>query len=372
MIPRDPADPPDDPESADGSGSPGAPDPAQTGRPDDGELPAPLTPPARPDDGSPPSPPARPGAGTFTIEGRAAPGLFVVGWLASLIGVGAIFVAFQAGGDAAPVLLLIGLAVLSIGLIAGAGGQGIERRARGRTAYLGPSPLLVFAASVPVSLILLVIVGVPMDLLGIAFDGPVGRLASVVLQAIVYVGLLQLLVVDTRALRWSEMGIRAPDRRTIPDLLGGALWALPVIIVTIPIAAVLAALLPVTPVSPLPPTGEASGFVIQFIAGAIVAPIGEELMFRAFATTAWLRDLGERRALLRGALFFAVVHVLTISGNDAGDALGLAIVGFATRVPVALALGWLFLRRGTIWAPIGLHATFNAILLTLGELATTG
>ena len=33
--------------------------------------------------------------------------------------------------------------MLSIGLIAGAGSQAIERRARARTVYVGPSPLLV-------------------------------------------------------------------------------------------------------------------------------------------------------------------------------------------------------------------------------------
>ena len=38
----------------------------------------------------------------------------------------------------------------------------------------------------------------------------------------------------------------------------------------------------------------------------------------------------------------------------------MAVVGFATRIPVALALGWLFLRRGSIWASFGLHAAFNA------------
>jgi membrane protease YdiL (CAAX protease family) len=61
--------------------------------------------------------------------------------------------------------------------------------------------------------------------------------------------------------------------------------------------------------------------------------------------------------------------VLTISGGTAEEALRLAVIGFATRVPVALALGWLFVRRGSIWVPFGLHATFNAILLVLAELA---
>ena len=188
-------------------------------------------------------------------------------------------------------------------------------------------------------------------------------------QAAVYAALIRLLVVDAGALSWADMGVRRPDARAVAELVGGALWALPVILVTSVIALLLTQVVPVTPVSPLPPTGETSGLIINLLAGAIVAPIGEELLFRGFATTAWARTLGDRRALVRGALFFAIVHVLTISGSTAGEAAGLALVGFASRIPVALALGWLYLRRRSIWAPIGLHATFNGILIILGEAA---
>jgi membrane protease YdiL (CAAX protease family) len=318
-----------------------------------------------------PSPaPARPGAGTFTIEGRAAPGLFVLGWLATIVGGGFIAIGLLSGGrGAAPILVVAGLLILSIGLVAGAGAQGIERRARGRGGYRGPSPVLVFVASIPLSLLAIVVLGVPLALAGVPVDGPIGRLASVVLQALIYLGIVRLLVVDPGALSWSEMGIRRPDGRALRDLGVGAWWAIWVIAATIPVAAIFSRLFPVTPVSPLPPTGEPVGFTIQLIAGAIVAPLGEELLFRAFATTAWARNVGPRRALVRGALFFAIVHVLTISGGSASQAAELAVVAFATRLPVAFALGWLFLRRGSIWAPIGLHATFNAILLVLGEVA---
>jgi len=82
-----------------------------------------------------------------------------------------------------------------------------------------------------------------------------------------------------------------------------------------------------------------------------------------------VRGIGARRGIVRGALFFALVHILTVSGGTAGEAIQLAIIGFTTRVPVALALGWLFVRRGSIWASFGLHASFNAILLILAEAA---
>jgi membrane protease YdiL (CAAX protease family) len=101
----------------------------------------------------------------------------------------------------------------------------------------------------------------------------------------------------------------------------------------------------------------------------VFAPIGEETLFRGFSTTAWVRDLGVQRGLLRGALFFAVAHVLTISGANANDAVGQAVAAFLGRLPIAFALGYLFLQRGSIWASLGLHATFNAILLILQEVA---
>jgi membrane protease YdiL (CAAX protease family) len=302
--------------------------------------------------------PDRPGASTFTIEGRSAPGLFVVGWLATLLGLGAIFVAFMAGPGAPATILLI----------AGAGGQAVERRARGGP-FTGPSPFLLFAATIPVVGLLLFGAGAIFEVLGIPVDGPLGRLASVLLQALVYVGLIRLLVVDTGALSWTEMGISRPTASSLRDLATGAAWAFPVILATIPVAAIITRFIPVAPTSPLPPTGELAGFVVNLLAGVVVAPVSEEIMFRGYATTAWMRGMEPIRGVVRGALFFAVVHVLTISGVRAGEALAVAAAAFLGRVPVALALGWLFARRKTIWAPLGLHATFNGVLLILAELA---
>ena len=310
------------------------------------------------------------GGSTFTIEGRSAPGLFVIGWLGSIVGLGAIVIALLAGPTlAATILLGIGLLILSVGLVAAAGSQAIERRARGVLPYLGPSPFLVFAASIPIAGLIVIGVGLAFGLVGAPVDGPLGRLASVVVSALVYIGLVRLLVVDDGALSWRDMGVTRPNLGAARQLLSGALWAAPVIVATVPVALLVSRLVPVTPTSPLPPTGDAAGLALNLVAGAIVAPIGEELLFRGLATTAWVRGMGRARGLIRGALFFAVVHVLTVSGSTAGEASGLALAAFLTRVPVALALGWLFVRRGSIWAPIGLHAAFNAVLLVLAEVA---
>jgi membrane protease YdiL (CAAX protease family) len=111
------------------------------------------------------------------------------------------------------------------------------------------------------------------------------------------------------------------------------------------------------------------GFALSLLAGVVAAPLSEEIMFRGFMTTAWVRARGLTAGLLLGAFVFAFAHVLTISGTSAEDAVPSAIVAFGTRVPVALALGWLFTRRGTIWASFGLHAAFNGILLVIAEAA---
>jgi membrane protease YdiL (CAAX protease family) len=119
----------------------------------------------------------------------------------------------------------------------------------------------------------------------------------------------------------------------------------------------------------LPPAGSAGGLVLNLLAGAVIAPVGEEILFRGVATTAWVRSLGPRAGILRGALLFAVVHILLINADSFNDGLRMAAVGFLGRLPVALVLGWVFVRRGSLWAPIGLHAAFNAILLVAAESA---
>jgi uncharacterized protein len=297
--------------------------------------------------------------------------LFVLGWLASLIGLGAILIAAMAApGGPGPILLIGGLIVLSVGLVAGAGGQAIERRARGGRAYTGPSPFLVFAAGIPITALVGVGIGALFGAVGIPVDSPGARLSAVVIQALIYIGLVRLLVVDTGALSWPQMGITRPTAASLRTFGVGVAWALPVFVATLAVVAVITPFVQARPDSPLPPAGELGGFLVNLLAGVIVAPIGEEIMFRGLATTAWMADMGASRAIVRGAIFFAAVHIIGLTGVDAGQAIAAAFVAFVARVPVALALGWLFARTGSIWAPLGLHAAFNGILLVLAEVAT--
>jgi membrane protease YdiL (CAAX protease family) len=146
----------------------------------------------------------------------------------------------------------------------------------------------------------------------------------------------------------------------------------PAILVTTIVLAVLLSVIHQEPASPLPPTGTTSGLLMNLLSGATIAPAYEELFFRGFTLTAWRRMTGARVAIFRSAILFALIHASFQTGDTFMAALGVAVVAVAARLPVALFLGWVFVRRGSLWASIGLHATFNAVLLLIAERALTG
>jgi membrane protease YdiL (CAAX protease family) len=317
--------------------------------------------------------PDRPGRSTFTIEGRSAPGLFVVGWLAALLGlVAAIVGALSPEGPAGSIVFVAGMILLDLGLIAGAGSQAIERRARATEAYQGPAPILVLLASIVTVYLFAVLVGAPLAAAGLDLPRPAAELLLVGIHALTYVGITRLLVVGTGALSWRDIGFRGPARLAASELAWGAVLSGPVILITAVLSTVLISIFAVVPASPLPPAGNLGGLLLNLVAGAVVAPIGEEVLFRGVATNAWVRSRGPAVGIVRGALLFAAVHVLLISADGFSQAAGMAAVGFLGRLPVALALGWLFVQRGSLWAPIGLHAAFNGVLLITAEAVARG
>ncbi|HLY14794.1 MAG TPA: CPBP family intramembrane glutamic endopeptidase [Candidatus Limnocylindrales bacterium] len=320
--------------------------------------------------------PTRPGLRTFSLDGRRAPGLYLVGWLASLIGAATIFVVLlaQPSDVAGAILLGAGTFVLALGLAAAAGSQAIERQADGRLAYRGPSPFILFGAYVALTLLLELLAFPPLQALHVPAGGALEALVDLVLLNGGAVVLVAALVVGSGSLSWREMGVpvRAgrdgsagtPLAGLLRDLLEGMLLAVPILFVTLLLGGILIQLLGTTPPGPLPvaqTTGEA---VLNLVSGILIAPLGEELFYRGFATTAWVRGMGARAGILRGALLFCVAHVLTLSGTPPA-----ALIAFVTRLPVAIALGWIFVKRGSLASSFGLHAMFNAIPLILVGLA---
>ena len=334
-------------------------EPPSTGLPPENRVPGP--------EDAPPPPPAV-GLTTFALEGRRAPALFVVGWIGALAGVALITMsALGATGVAALALSVAGFGALAIGAILLAGSQTIERKAAGAS-YAGSSPLLIFVAVIATGRLAGYLVGIPLLQVADAIPPALGDLLGTVVLAVVFLGVLRLTVIGPGVFTWREMGFK-PGRGEMLGLAGGAAYAVPVIVVTSVVALVAVQITGVAPPSPLPPTGTSAGLMLHLLAGAVLAPFYEEVLFRGFALTAWRRTVGPRAAILRSSLLFVVAHVLFVGGDSFREAVSLAIVGGVVRVPVAFVLGWLFVRTGSLWAPIGLHASFNGILIILGEIA---
>ena len=161
-------------------------------------------------------PPSRLGASTFTIEGRSAPALFVIGWLGDAPRPRHDRDRGHVAAARPPLASCCRRAgrSLSIGLIAGAGSQGIERRVRGGPAVRRPVAVPRLrgrrsrSRSWPASSS-----RCPLAPSAMPLDGPLGGAARGHVQAVVYVGLVRLLVVDTGALSWPTMGVRRARSR---------------------------------------------------------------------------------------------------------------------------------------------------------------
>ena len=304
-----------------------------------------------------------------SIEGRRAPALFVTGWLGLIVGVGATVVGILAAqGGGSTLLFGAGLAIASIGLFLLAGSQTIERGAAGR-AYAGPSPVLVLAAAITTSLVAILVVGTPLELGHVQVSRPVGDLLQEAVQATVWIIVVRLLVVGTGAISWRDMGFGVSVARAASGVATGVIFAVPLIFVTAAVGAALIGIFGVVPPAPLPATGTTEGLALNLVTAAVLAPISEEIIFRGVMVTAWARTSPAWSAILRSAVLFAGVHILTTSGDSFGPAATLAFVIAATRLPVAIGLGWVYLRSGTIWASIGMHAAFNGLILIIAEQA---
>lgn len=306
------------------------------------------------------------------LEGRAAPGRSAAGWVLSTVGLATALVGLAASqAVTTPLLFGIGMVVLALGLGAGAGSQARQRRADGVAGYAGPSPAIVFAAAVAAglgaqSLVILLVGGTDLpDAVVLVVSS--GTMAGCALAAIA------ILVVGAGALRWRDMGLRRPATgvgSAVLDVAWGAALAVPTLFLAGLIAIILVGLLGVAPEPVVPLGPDPAVLLLSLVVAGVVAPIWEELFFRGFATTAWARAVGTRAAIVRGAVFFALIHVLTTAVGDLGTATGIALIAFSVRLPVGLVLGWVFLRRRSLLAPIALHATYNALPILL-YMATT-
>lgn len=307
----------------------------------------------------------------FGLAGRAVPAVYVGAWIASLLGVGTIAISIMgAQSPLARWLFVAGLVLLAVGLLAAAGSQATERMRRPSLPFRGPSPVLAFGVVALVTLLATLVVLVPLEALGVDPGGSLGTAVSLAVTTVVFIGTVRLLVVGTGALSWSEMGFSRPLGGAASDLATGALLAVPVVVVELILVVLLEAFIG-TPSSPLPPATSAASLVFNLLSAAVLAPLGEEVFFRGYTTTAWARAVGARSAIVRGALFFSFAHIATLFATSFSTGLAVAVAQFLALLPAGLALGWVFLARRSIFASIGMHGAYNALIVLIAFAGTT-
>ncbi len=294
----------------------------------------------------------------IALGNRPAAGLYLLGWLLTGAGLGLFFFAPLTQAPLRGVLLMAALLMLIFGLASAAGYQVVARRAR-TSGFRGASPFLLFALQVVVvNAVSLGLVGIGLDLQG---TGPGFLIAAAVLFA-GYLIVVWLFGVRTGAVSWRDLllprGASWNADKLITDVLGGAGLMIGVAFVASLAGGIVARLIDTTApeVVPLPTSG--ADVVLVILAAVILIPIGEELLFRGYAVTAWARDLGVRSALVRSTVFFALVHIITITSPTFFEGAKQALLVILVIAPVGLALGWLYLRRGLVAAIAG-HAAFN-------------
>jgi membrane protease YdiL (CAAX protease family) len=333
----------------------------------DGRPTEPTGPAHDPDDTRPAAPsPGPPGAGIFSLEGRPAPGLYLVAWLLAGSGLAVAFIGGLTTPPVSGVLLMAGLLMLVLGLSAGAGYQVIARSRRSPATYRGPSPLLVFG------ILFVASNAVGLALLAMGLDDlrtVPGFLVGAGTLFVGYMLTVWLFVVRTGALSWADMGL--PRLARVTEYLGsagfGAAVMLPVTFAALLVGGLVSQVVGARPPEVVPtPDGTAEALILG-LAAAVLVPIGEEVFFRGFALTAWLRDLGRRSALIWSSVFFTLVHIANITAGFEEGARQ-ALVQSSVILPLGLVLGWLFLQRGLV-AAIAAHVTYNGTLLVLVILA---
>ena len=350
----------------------------------------------------------------LSLEGRASPRLYRLGLVLGLPGLAALLVLWigaRSGlsfrGTPIPALLLVEVVsiIAAVGLSAAALAQASQRRVDGWQDYAGPAPLLAGGALLALIACLSLPLEYALPAAGIHAGSAVSTLLQVLLYLAIYVGVVHVLAVRTGALTWRDI-VRpqrlAPSRdewtatartpefvdawgrpvgrwrsRVARGSIGDILWALVLLLPLFFVSALLSALLSVALglhgsdiTSPITTTVTDLDRWITILAVAVVVPIGEEIFYRGFAANAWGRSLSRNSAILRAALFFAAVHIINVTTTDANLSLRVAVFNIAVRVPVAIALTWIYMRRRSLVASATLHGSYNGLIVILGILAS--
>ncbi len=104
----------------------------------------------------------------------------------------------------------------------------------------------------------------------------------------------------------------------------------------------------------------AGRFLIVTIPAMIFSPLGEEFFYRGLMLSALELKWGQRTAMLVQASAFSLVHLAHYGLDPFQPAL--IAVWLPSMFAVALLLGWIVIKSGSVWCAVVAHSTFNLAL----------
>jgi membrane protease YdiL (CAAX protease family) len=90
----------------------------------------------------------------------------------------------------------------------------------------------------------------------------------------------------------------------------------------------------------------------------VIVPIIEEFMFRGLLQNWLVNKLGRLKGIGLTSLIFSLFHFSSAQGVSNFELI-------ASLFVLSCFLGFIYERQRSLWAPIGLHATFNMISIGL-------
>lgn len=319
--------------------------------------------------------------GLLQLTGREAPALYVIGLIFLVVGVAALIAGIAGAGVGLAILALLSIGVGGIAL---SGASALQRRVdTPAEGWRGPGPLAIFWTAITWALLAQILVVALLTALGAAYSlsTPLGTLAAATASNLATALVIGIVVVGSGAVGWRDLlfatpaaspnSLARPDRRggLVGDLLWGAAAALPILAAAGLVATLVMSGTGLSAPVVLPPTMSTVDLAANALTAGFIAPIGEELLYRGVIAQAWARQSSARRSILFSALIFAFAHTLTVGGGTVADAASVAAVAFIVRLPLGIALGWLWIQRRSIVATISLHAIYNLAIVAISAQA---
>ncbi len=183
---------------------------------------------------------------------------------------------------------------------------------------------------------------------------PLGRFYLVaVAQFLVTTGLVFIFTMGTKKAHWSDLGLRRTSLREL--LVYGCGWGLLLVLFMLVVGWPLSRLQP--DIAPqlfetmLRNAQTGSAFVILFFMGAVLAPVAEELFYRAMIYPFLRKALGPMWGMVLAGLVFGLAHW------DLWRTIPLAIGG--------IALCYVYEKTGSIFVPMLTHGVWNGVMSLL-------